>query len=184
MPRTPLGCWAARSPSPATPPRRQDGRQRREGAGRGKRRLKGRRCGEAAGVATQARGGTTLQQEREFAYPNNELYVKRPDGGYYRLDPTNPGLTSSRARRRSSAISRTRRGSRTCASYPRSTRPARGVLTYPAPATRLRGGRLEGKMFLEIPVQKGPIPQSVLTEATRLDIRIRDVTGRVYNSAQ
>ena len=37
-------------------------------------------------------------------------------------------------------------------------------------------------MFLEVPVQTTPIPKSVLEEANRLEIQIRDVDGRVYNS--
>jgi hypothetical protein len=35
-------------------------------------------------------------------------------------------------------------------------------------------------MFLEVPVQKKPIPRRVLEEARRLDIRIRDAKGKVY----
>ncbi len=38
-------------------------------------------------------------------------------------------------------------------------------------------------MFLEVAVQTKPIPKSVLEEANRLEIQIRDVDGRVYNSA-
>jgi hypothetical protein len=40
---------------------------------------------------------------------------------------------------------------------------------------------IDGQMILEIPVQNNPIPQSVLDEATKWDIDIRDVQGTIYN---
>jgi len=40
---------------------------------------------------------------------------------------------------------------------------------------------IDGQMILEVPVQNNPIPQSVLDEATKWDIDIRDVQGTVYN---
>ncbi|HEY2495007.1 MAG TPA: hypothetical protein VGI33_19120 [Paenibacillus sp.] len=45
----------------------------------------------------------------------------------------------------------------------------------------LKGGRLKGELILEIPVQNKPIPQSVLDEATKNKITIRDINGKVYN---
>jgi hypothetical protein len=36
-------------------------------------------------------------------------------------------------------------------------------------------------MFLEIPVQSKPIPQSILNKANELGIDIRDVQGKIYN---
>ncbi len=42
------------------------------------------------------------------------------------------------------------------------------------------GGPLRGKPILEVPVQSGGVPQSVLDEAKRLGITIRDETGKVY----
>jgi hypothetical protein len=40
---------------------------------------------------------------------------------------------------------------------------------------------ITGQMFLEIPVQTGVIPQSVLNKADELGIVIRDVQGKMYN---
>ncbi|MBG9795714.1 hypothetical protein ABD76_25930 [Paenibacillus dendritiformis] len=45
----------------------------------------------------------------------------------------------------------------------------------------LKGGRLKGELILEIPVQNKPIPQSVLDEATKNKITIRDINGKEYN---
>ncbi|WP_117211417.1 hypothetical protein [Allorhizocola rhizosphaerae] len=42
------------------------------------------------------------------------------------------------------------------------------------------GGPMRGKPILEVPVQSGGVPQSVLDEAKRLGITIRDETGKVY----
>ncbi|MFJ8954911.1 WXG100 family type VII secretion target [Streptomyces sp. NPDC102381] len=45
----------------------------------------------------------------------------------------------------------------------------------------LDGKPLEGQMILEVPVQKQPIPQSVVDHAADLDIVIRDNLGNLYN---
>lgn len=42
------------------------------------------------------------------------------------------------------------------------------------------GQALYGRMYLEVPVQKQPVPDAVLAEARRLKIRIRDEAGTVY----
>jgi hypothetical protein len=39
---------------------------------------------------------------------------------------------------------------------------------------------LKGRMILEIPPQKNPIPQSVLNHARNKDIIIRDINGAIY----
>ncbi|GIG29855.1 hypothetical protein [Cellulomonas marina] len=44
------------------------------------------------------------------------------------------------------------------------------------------GRPLRGQMTLEIPVQPGGVPQAVLDYADRWNVRIQDVTGRVYES--
>jgi hypothetical protein len=43
------------------------------------------------------------------------------------------------------------------------------------------GQQLRGTTILEVPVQNGPIPQSVINAANRQGIVIRDINGRVYN---
>ncbi|MDV2884714.1 LXG domain-containing protein [Alkalihalophilus pseudofirmus] len=45
----------------------------------------------------------------------------------------------------------------------------------------LKGGRLKGELLLEVPVQNKPIPHTILDEATKNRIIIRDTKGRVYN---
>jgi hypothetical protein len=43
------------------------------------------------------------------------------------------------------------------------------------------GKGIEGQMILEVPVQKGPIPQEILDLAILEKIKIRDILGHVYN---
>ncbi|MEW4225848.1 LXG domain-containing protein [Rossellomorea marisflavi] len=45
----------------------------------------------------------------------------------------------------------------------------------------LKGGRLEGELILEVPVQTKPVPQKIIDEATEKGIIIRDINGKVYN---
>ncbi|MGG0453552.1 T7SS effector LXG polymorphic toxin [Priestia megaterium] len=45
----------------------------------------------------------------------------------------------------------------------------------------LKGGRLKGELILEVPVQNKTIPQTILDEATKNRIVIRDIKGKVYN---
>lgn len=45
----------------------------------------------------------------------------------------------------------------------------------------LKGGQLKGELILEVPVQNKPIPQTILDEATKNRIIIRDIKGKVYN---
>ena len=44
----------------------------------------------------------------------------------------------------------------------------------------LAGQPLAGQQYLEVPIQLRPIPRAVLDLARRLQITIRDVTGRIY----
>ena len=43
------------------------------------------------------------------------------------------------------------------------------------------GSKLEGRMILEVPPQKGAVPQKVLDRATKKDVLIRDTNGKIYN---
>nr|WP_242313727.1 hypothetical protein [Bacillus cereus group sp. BfR-BA-01355] len=45
----------------------------------------------------------------------------------------------------------------------------------------LKGGRLDGELILEIPVQTKPVPQKIIEEANEKGIIIRDINGKVYN---
>lgn len=42
------------------------------------------------------------------------------------------------------------------------------------------GNILKGQMILEVPVQKEPVPESILKYAQDKNIQIRDINGKVY----
>ena len=44
-----------------------------------------------------------------------------------------------------------------------------------------QGRDLKGKMILEVPVQKKPIPQNVINYADKLHIKIRNTNNKLYN---
>jgi conserved hypothetical protein len=45
---------------------------------------------------------------------------------------------------------------------------------------RMEGNILKGRMILEVPVQKKPVPESILKYAQDKNIQIRDINGKVY----
>ncbi|KIP52203.1 hypothetical protein SD72_10730 [Leucobacter komagatae] len=58
------------------------------------------------------------------------------------------------------------------------------MLAKYAPNTPIAsGGKLDGRLVLEVPVQRGEIPQAILDHARNLDpqVLIRDVLGHIYN---
>ena len=59
--------------------------------------------------------------------------------------------------------------------------PGTQITNSPFNSKALRDDYLKGDMILEIPVQNSPIPQNILDIATNKNIKIRDITGKVYN---
>ena len=58
--------------------------------------------------------------------------------------------------------------------------PVNGVVADVPSSGDLSGQLLRGQYYLEVPVQAGPIPQSVLDAANRQGVLIRDINGKVY----
>lgn len=125
--------------------------------------------------------GNEFNKVQAKNYPYNELYIQRPDGnGYYRVDSYNPvkGEIVSRKLTQFSEISEA-----TAKSY-----ISEATVKYPAGATiakvpssgSLGGQKLQGTVILEVPPQKGVIPQSVLDSANKAGVIIRDTNGKVY----
>ncbi len=57
--------------------------------------------------------------------------------------------------------------------------PGATISTVPS-SGGLAGQDLQGQMIWEVPVPKGPVPQSVLDAATHLGILLRDVNGKSW----
>jgi RHS repeat-associated protein len=132
------------------------------------------------------RSGNDFNRARTFDYPHREVYVENPKGGpHYRLDSYDPirGEIVSRKNTQFARIKeRTGKGyvRELARKYPPGARIADVPSSGPAPPQGLKGQRLSGQMYLEVPVQRQPIPQAVLDTARRKGIVIRDVFGNVY----
>jgi hypothetical protein len=125
--------------------------------------------------------GNEFNKVQSKNYPNNEVYIQRPDGnGYYRVDSYNPikGEIVSRKLTQLSEVSEA-----TAKSY-----ISEAITKYPSGATiakvpssgSLGGQKLQGTVILEVPPQTGVIPKSILDSANKAGVLIRDTNGKVY----
>ena len=126
--------------------------------------------------------GNRFNETQRKVYPVNELYIKRPNGRYVILDSYNP-ITGEIVSRKFSQLANVK--PETAISYLREL-----AVKYPSGSTiadvrttpkTLKGAVLSGTQILEVPVQERSIPGSILAEARKLGILIRDVAGKVYN---
>ncbi|WP_440072885.1 hemagglutinin repeat-containing protein [Pseudomonas fragariae (ex Marin et al. 2024)] len=125
--------------------------------------------------------GNEFNKVQSKNYPNNEVYIQRPDGnGYYRVDSYNPikGEIVSRKLTQLSEVSEA-----TAKSY-----ISEAITKYPSGATiakvpssgALGGQKLQGTVILEVPPQNGVIPKTILDSANKAGVLIRDTNGKVY----
>ncbi|WP_231570221.1 hypothetical protein [Pseudomonas fulva] len=125
--------------------------------------------------------GNEFNKVQSKNYPNNEVYIQRPDGnGYYRVDSYNPikGEIVSRKLTQLSEVSEA-----TAKSYINEA-----ITKYPSGATiakvpssgSLGGQKLQGTVILEVPPQNGVIPKAILDSANKAGVLIRDTNGKVY----
>jgi hypothetical protein len=158
-----------------------------EGAGalgRTERALEAVSVGSKPSWLKRLEEGNAFNKERAPFYEHNELYVEQPTGsGYYRVDSYDTNLNEivSRKHTQLGEVSED-----TALRYVRELgakyTPGTPIADVPSTPPWLRGELLTGKQVLEVPPQSAPIPQTVLDEATRLNIEIRDVNGDVYNA--
>jgi hypothetical protein len=125
--------------------------------------------------------GNEFNKVQSKNYPNNEVYIQRPDGnGYYRVDSYNPikGEIVSRKLTQLSEVSEA-----TAKSYINEA-----ITKYPSGATiakvpssgSLGGQKLQSTVILEVPPQNGVIPKAILDSANKAGVLIRDTNGKVY----
>gem|GEM_PF-301939 len=146
--------------------------------------------------------GIAFNKERAPFYLYNEVYLESPKAGkratgksstkyqYVRLDSYNPrkGEIVSRKYTQLSEISE-----ETAIRYLKELKDkySPGAVIADVPSNRVganagifeeNGGNiLKGRMILEVPVQKEPIPESVLRYAAKEKIEIRDTNGKIYS---
>ncbi|MEE4785888.1 DUF637 domain-containing protein, partial [Pseudomonas alliivorans] len=125
--------------------------------------------------------GNEFNKVQSNNYPNNEIYIQRPDGnGYYRVDSYNPikGEIVSCKLTQLSEVSEA-----TAKSY-----ISEAIMKYPSGATiakvpssgSLGGQKLQGTVILEVPPQNGVIPKAILDSANKAGVLIGDTNGKVY----
>ena len=134
--------------------------------------------------------GNEFNKIRSSSYPNNEVYLinpKNPDK-YVRVDSYKPlkEIVSRKYTQFTDIQEAT--GVKYVRELQDKYRP--GTIIADVPSNRINGANsslqggigqgISGKMFLEVPVQKNPIPQYVLDEAATWGIKIRDVQGKIY----
>jgi len=137
---------------------------------------------EAAETAARLKAGREFDTARNADYPYNQVYIDGADGGRTRLDSYNEDLGEIVSRKHSQldAVQ-----AETARKYIREL-PKKypvGATISNVPSTRaagIAGNKLRGDYFLEVPVQRNPVPQSVLDFATRHKVYIRDITGKEY----
>ncbi len=125
--------------------------------------------------------GVKFNQDNYSRYTYREVYIRRDDGSYVVLDSYDPATREIVSRKftqlggvkSSTAIGYIREAA---TKYPPGAKIA-GVNSTKPP---LRGQVLVGDVYLEVPYQNYSIPQSVLDAASKYDVIIRDVNGKIY----
>jgi hypothetical protein len=130
----------------------------------------------------QVLAGIAFDRENRSRYAYNQVYVQKQGGGYYIMDSHGNGENVSRKNTQFADIQETT-GVNYLNEMVKKYNPDAVIANVPSTIKMglTPGQRLGGNMFLEVPVQKAPIPQSILDKATNLDIKIRDVNGKIYN---
>ncbi|GMR66795.1 MULTISPECIES: WXG100 family type VII secretion target [Bacillus] len=127
--------------------------------------------------------GNNFNKENRPRYPYNEveLEVKEVGGKKYVVDSYahNKEIVSRKFTQLSEVQEKTAKSylNEITKKYPSGSKISNG----PFNPNALKGGRLKGELILEVPVQNKPIPQTILDEATKNRIIIRDIKGKVYN---
>ncbi|WP_025151115.1 T7SS effector LXG polymorphic toxin [Bacillus sp. H1a] len=127
--------------------------------------------------------GNNFNKENRPRYPYNEveLEAKEVGGKKYVVDSYahNKEIVSRKFTQLSEVQEKTAKSylNEITKKYPSGSKISNG----PFNPNALKGGRLKGELILEVPVQNKPIPQTILDEATKNRIIIRDIKGKVYN---
>nr|WP_271725424.1 hypothetical protein [Bacillus paralicheniformis] len=127
--------------------------------------------------------GNNFNKENRPRYPYNEveLEAKEVGGKKYVVDSYAPNkeIVSRKFTQLSEVQEKTAKSylNEITKKYSSGSKISNGTFNPNA----LKGGRLKGELILEIPVQNKPIPQTILDEATKNRIIIRDIKGKVYN---
>ncbi len=126
--------------------------------------------------------GNEFNALRRSEYPNNEVYIVKPDGstGYYRLDSYNPATGEIVSRKFTQLADINESTARSYINEIAAKYPVGAEIADVPTSGDLAGQLLQGQYILEVPVQNSPIPQAVLDAANEAGVLIRDIEGKVY----
>jgi filamentous hemagglutinin len=129
------------------------------------------------------RAGVAFNKAQEYAYPHNEVPIVKPGGGRPNFLDSYDDVKGEIVFRRDTQFSEIQ--FKTAKTYFRefvSKYPPGARIANVPSAGKLAGEELMGQMIFEVPPQWKSVPKTVLDEATRFDILIRDSNGRIYNA--
>jgi Pretoxin HINT domain len=135
--------------------------------------------------------GNEFNKSQAKRFPHNEVYIDAPGGRYVRVDSYND-VTGEIVSRKLTQLEQIQEQTaigyvnELAKKYPPGAKIS-GVPSQLAGSghqnAELAGKILnaDGKMILEVPVQKKAVPQAVIDAANEKGIIIRDINGKVYN---
>ena len=135
---------------------------------------------------TGVRAGQAFDKTQERRYQFNQVYVVKDAGkGYWILDsygPRDAGLGAGPVSRKFTQLAdiQIESARNMLREAHRKYRPGQSFASVPSRPRALLDTTIQGQLWLEVPVQTKPIPATVLATARQLSIKIRDVTGKVY----
>uniref|UniRef100_UPI00035C90BF hypothetical protein n=1 Tax=Paenibacillus ginsengihumi TaxID=431596 RepID=UPI00035C90BF len=134
-------------------------------------------------VKKQWEEGNKFNKENRPRYPYNEveLEAKEANGKKYVVDSYVPGKEIVSRKYTQLAEVQEKTALSYLSEFTKKYSSGSEISSGKFNPNALKGGRLEGELILEVPVQTKPIPQAILDEATKKGIIIRDITGKVYN---
>lgn len=127
------------------------------------------------------RAGNAFNEARKSAYPYNEVYIQKADGSCcWRLDSYNPATEEIVSRKFTQLASIKETTAKAYIDEIARKYPVGADIARVPTSGTLAGTRLEGSYYLEVPVQKSPIPRSLIDYALKNDVKIRDPNGVIY----
>jgi hypothetical protein len=125
--------------------------------------------------------GRRFNAAQSVRYQYNELYVRKATGrGYWILDSYAPA--QGPVSRKFTQLAKVELDSalKVLSEAYDKYKPGTVIASVRSTPLALRGQQITGQLFLEVPIQTLPIPPQILAHARKLNIQIRDVTGRIY----
>ncbi|MEE3625610.1 hypothetical protein UCD39_16720 [Nitrospirillum sp. BR 11752] len=132
------------------------------------------------------RAGKEFDRQQAARYQFNQIYIEKMSGKkYWVLDsygPLDPMLGAGPVSRKFTQLADIKEESAFAMlqeAY-RKYRPGVRIAEVPSRPEELLESHLMGQLWLEVPVQTKPVPSSIISKASSLSIKIRDIEGRIY----